>query len=321
MRIAILDDYAGIARSLADWSALSGRAEIVVFREPLDDTTAADRLADFDVLCSIRERMAFPESLLARLPRLKLLTIIGTGLPGLDLAAAARHGIRVCNARGATDDRAFTQGATPELAWGLLLALVRHIPEQDQRERPAGWQTRPGTILCGKTMGILGLGNLGRRVAAYAQAFGMEVIAWSQNLTDEAARAVGVERVEKAALFARSDALSIHLRLSERSRGLVGAAELAAMKPGAVLINTARGPIVDGTALVAALSEGRIGGAGLDVFDVEPLPAGHPLRALPNVVLTPHLGYFTEELMGAFYRGTVATVTAFLDGAPAGLLN
>ena len=322
MRIAVLDDYAGIAETLADWSMLRQRADLVVFREPLDEDRAANRLADFDVICTIRERMALPGTLLARLPRLKLLTIIGTGLPQLDMAAATRLGILVCNARGSAQDRAVTQNATPELAWGLLLALARHIPEQDQRGRlEGGWQTRPGTILAGKTMGILGLGNLGRRVAAYAQAFGITTIAWSQNLTDQAARAVGVERVEKAALFARSDALSIHLRLSDRSRGLVGAQELALMKPAALLINTARGPIVGGAALVTALATNRLAGAGLDVFDVEPLPAHHPLRSLRNVVLTPHLGYFTAELMAAFYRGTVDTVAAFLDGAPIGMLN
>jgi phosphoglycerate dehydrogenase-like enzyme len=320
--IAVLDDYAGIAGQLADWSELRPRATVHFFDKHLGEEEAVAALASFDILCTIRERMILPARLLERLPRLRLVTIIGNGLPGLDLDGAARLGILVCNARGATDDRSVTQSATPELAWGLVLSTARHIPRQDQRMRlEGGWQSQTGTIVHGKTMGILGLGNLGRRVAGYAKAFGMEVIAWSQNLTTDAAQQIGVTRVDKEEFFARSDVISIHLRLSERTRGLVGASELARMKPTATLINTSRGPIVDETALVAALAEARLGGAGLDVFDQEPLPADHRLRTLPNVVLTPHLGYFTHELMEAFYRGTVATVGAFLDGTPTGALN
>jgi phosphoglycerate dehydrogenase-like enzyme len=322
MRIAILDDYAGIAEKAADWSAIRARAEVHVFRDALAGDAAVAALSSFDVLCTIRERMALPAALLERLPQLKLITIIGESLPNLDMAAATKAGILVCNARGSTEDRATTQNATPELAWGLILSVARHIPAQDQRMRlEGGWQSQTGTVLCGKTMGILGLGNLGRRVAGYAKAFGMEVIAWSQNLTDEAACEVGVRRVEKEAFFAQADVISIHMRLSARTRGLVAARELGLMKPSAIIVNTSRGPIIEEAALVAALAEGRIGGAGLDVFDQEPLPADHPLRSLPNVVLTPHLGYFTEETMAAFYGGTVATVAAFLDGRPVGVLN
>jgi len=319
--IAVLDDYAGIAADLADWDVLYPRAEVRFFRDHLDEAQAVEQLASCEVICTIRERMALPASLLARLPRLRLITVIGERLAGLDLDAATRLGILVCNARGSVDDRAQTQSATPELAWGLLLALARQIPRHERAMRAGGWQLDAGMILQGRTMGILGLGNLGRRVAGYARAFGMDVIAWSENLTDEAAQAAGAVRVERDAFFARADAISIHLRLSERTRGLVGARELGLMKPGAFLINTSRGPIVDEPALIAALAARRIGGAGLDVFDQEPLPAGHPLRGLPNVVLTPHLGYFTQELMGLFYQGTQAAVAAWLDGRPVAALN
>lgn len=321
MRIAVLDDHAGVASTLADWSRLSDRATLRFFHEHLDEPRAAAALEPFDILCTVRERMALPGRLLERLPRLRMISVIGDRLATLDLEAATRLGILVCNARGSADDRVLTESATPELAWGLLLSLMRAIPRHDAHMRGGGWQLSPGAILRGRTLGILGLGKLGRRVAEYARAFGMDVIAWSQNLTDEAAEAAGARRVDKQALFAQADAISIHLRLSERTRGLVGARELDAMKPTALLINTSRGPIVDEAALIGMLREGRIGGAGLDVFDVEPLPADHPLRALPNVVLTPHLGYFTQELMSAFYRGTVDTVGAFIEGKPKGVLN
>ncbi len=319
--IAVLDDYAGVAAGLADWDALHPRATVRFFRDHLDEEQAAEQLASFEVICTIRERMDLPASLLERLPRLRLITVIGEALPNLDLEAATRLGILVCNARGSIDDRTQTQSATPELAWGLLLALARQIPRHDREMRSGGWQLGMGTILHDKTMGILGLGNLGRRVAGYARAFGMNVIAWSENLTEETAQAAGAVRVERDAFFARADAISIHLRLSGRTRGLVGAREIGLMKPGAFLINTSRGPIIDDPALIAALAGRRIGGAGLDVFDLEPLPAGHPLRSLPNVVLTPHLGYFTQELMGLFYRGSQAAVAAWLDGEAVAALN
>jgi phosphoglycerate dehydrogenase-like enzyme len=211
--------------------------------------------------------------------------------------------------------------ATPELAWGLMIATVRNLADEHRNMRSGGWQSSAGMTLSGKTLGLLGLGRVGRRMAEYARAFGMEVIAWSQNLTDDAAVSVGARRVEKATLFESSDVVSIHLVLSERTRGLVGGAELALMKPHAYLINTSRGPIVDEAALIAALETGRIAGAGLDVYDTEPPPNDHRLRRLPNVTLSPHLGYVTREMLGAFYSDTVESVVAWLDGAPIRIAN
>jgi phosphoglycerate dehydrogenase-like enzyme len=320
-KVAILDDYAGVALEVADWARVAARAEITVFREHLSEAEAARVLEPFDVICTVRERMALPRTLIARLPKLKLITIIGMSLPNLDMAAAADHGVLVAHSNFGNPAFANTANATPELAWGLLLATVRHIGDEHMRMRQGGWQSTTGLILAGKTLGLLGLGRIGKRMAEYAKVFGMEVIAWSQNLTAEAASAVGVRRVEKDALFAGADVLSIHLVLSERSRGLVTARELGLMKPAAYLINTSRGPIVDEAALIAALRENRIAGAGLDVFDVEPPPADHPLRALPNLTLTPHLGYVARETLHAFYADTIEAVAAFLDGKPIRVAN
>ncbi|OCB25934.1 hydroxyacid dehydrogenase, partial [Mycobacterium malmoense] len=211
--------------------------------------------------------------------------------------------------------------ATPEFAWGLLIATVRNLAEEHRRMRDGAWQATTGVTLSGKTLGLIGLGRVGKRMAEYAKVFGMEVIAWSQNLTAEAAAAAGARRVEKAALFGESDVVSVHVVLSDRTRGLVGEEELALMKPHAYLINTSRGPIVDETAMIGALQSGRIAGAGLDVFDTEPLPPDHPLRRLPNVTLSPHLGYVTREMLGAFYSDTVEAVAAWLDGAPIRIAN
>ncbi|MGH3966682.1 MAG: NAD(P)-dependent oxidoreductase, partial [Mycobacterium sp.] len=213
------------------------------------------------------------------------------------------------------------RAATPELGWGLLIATVRNLAEEHRRMRDGGWQSSTGMTLSGKTLGLLGLGRTGTRMAEYAKAFGMRVIAWSQNLTEEAATAVGARRVDKATLFIESDVVSIHLVLSERTRGLVGGPELALMRPHAYLINTSRGPIVDEAALIDALASGRIAGAGLDVYDIEPPPPDHPLRALANVTLTPHLGYVTREMLGAFYSDTIEAVVAWLDGAPIRIAN
>jgi phosphoglycerate dehydrogenase-like enzyme len=312
-RIAILDDYAGIALRMADWSSIERTCDITVFREHLSAEEAVRSLQDFDIVCTIRERMDFSRALLRSLPRLKLLTVIGQNLPNIDALAARELGIVVQNARGDIRDRAITENATPELAWGLLLALARNIPGQNQTLRPEGWQTSPGRVLAGKTMGILGLGKLGGRVARFARAFDMQIVAWSPNLTEERAAAVGARLVTKGQLFERSDAISVHVRLSDRSRSLVDADALGRMKPSAYLINTSRAPIIDQSALIEALRIGRIAGAALDVFDEEPLPAGDILRTLPNVILTPHLGYFTEETMSAFYKGTVQAVADFID--------
>ncbi|HKI41430.1 MAG TPA: D-2-hydroxyacid dehydrogenase family protein, partial [Mycobacterium sp.] len=296
-RVAILDDYAGVASELADWSPVRSRAGVTVFDRHLSEAEAVDALRPFDVVCTLRERMAFPRTLIERLPNLKLITIVGRSLPNLDLAAASDHGVLVSHSDFASPRFRSVRDATPELAWGLMIAAVRNLGEEHRRMRDGGWQTTTGVTLSGKTIGLLGLGRVGKRMAGYAKAFGMQAIAWSQNLTEEAAAAVGASRVEKATLLRESDVVSVHLVLSERTRGLIGAPELALMKPTAYLINTSRGPIVDEAALIAALETGRIAGAGLDVYDVEPLPPDHPLRRLPNATLTPHLGYVTREML------------------------
>lgn len=320
-RVAILDDYAGVAVELADWSSVRSRSEVTVFNRHLSEAEAAAELQPFEVLCTVRERMALPRTLIERLPNLKLITIVGRSLPNLDMAAASEHGVLVAHSDFASPRFRAVRDATPELAWGLLIATVRHLAEEHRRMRDGGWQSTVGMTLSGKTLGILGLGRTGTRMAEYAKAFDMNVIAWSQNLTDEAAAAVGARRVEKSALFEQSDVVSIHLVLSERTRGLVGDTELALMKPHAYLINTSRGPIVDETALVAALSTGRIAGAGLDVFDLEPPAPDHRLRLLPNVTLSPHLGYVTREMLAAFYADSAEAVVAWLDGTPVRIAN
>jgi phosphoglycerate dehydrogenase-like enzyme len=320
-KVAILDDYAGVALQVADWAAVQNRTDVTVFDRHLSEDAAAETLRPFDVVCTLRERMAFPRTLIERLPNLKLITIVGKSLPNLDLAAASEHGILVAHSDFAHPRFRSVRDATPELAWGLMIATVRNLAEEHRNMRDGGWQSTAGMTLSGKTLGLLGLGRVGQRMVEYATAFGMEVVAWSQNLTEEAAASVGARRVEKAALFEASDVVSIHLVLSERTRGLVGEVELALMKPRAYLINTSRGPIVDEVALLAALESGRIAGAGLDVYDIEPLPSDHRLRLLPNVTLSPHLGYVTREMLGAFYSDTVESVAAWLDGTPIRIAN
>jgi phosphoglycerate dehydrogenase-like enzyme len=312
-RIAVLDDYQRVAASMADWGSLD--AEVVFFDDHLADEAAiAERLAGFDIVCLMRERTPLTASLIAALPRLRFVVTTGMRNASVDLGALAERGIPISGTTGGSV-------ATAELTWGLILALLRHIPTEAEAMRAGGWQTTIGRELRGRTLGLLGLGNLGSAVARVGLAFGCEVIAWSENLTDERAAEVGARRVERDELFRRSDILSIHLVLSERSRGLVGADELGLMRPGAVLVNTSRGPIVDEGALVAALRTGRIAGAGLDVYGTEPLPADHPLRSLDNVVLTPHLGYVTEESYRDFFPQTVEDIAAWLAGAPIRLLD
>lgn len=314
-RVAVLDDYQQAALTSADWSALRGRAEVTVFTDHLADPAAvASRLAPFEVIVAMRERTPFPGSLLQRLPALRLLVTTGMANASIDLAAAGRQGVVVCGTGGSA-------AAAPELTWALLMALIRHVPAEDARVRAGGWQQTVGGELAGRTLGLLGLGRIGERVAGYGRAFGMEVIAWSQNLTPERARACGAELVPKPELFARAGIVSIHLRLSPRTAGLAGAAELALLGREGYLINTSRGPIVDEAALIAALRGNIIAGAGLDVFDSEPLPAGHPLRSLPNTVLTPHLGYVTTESYQVFYGEAVADILAWLDGSPVRVLG
>jgi phosphoglycerate dehydrogenase-like enzyme len=315
-RVAILDDYQGVALRMADWSPLAPRCQVQVFRDHLDDIEAlVERLRDFEIITCMRERTPFPRALLARLPHLRLLVTTGMRNAAIDLAAATDLGILVCGTAGGPE-------APPaELTWGLILALVRHIPAEDAAVRAGHWGIAMGMSLENKVLGILGLGRLGSRVARVGVAFGMSVIAWSQNLTAERAAQSGARLVSKDELFRRADILSIHVQLSDRTRGLVGAQELRSMKPTAYLINTARGPIVDEAALIEALQTGVIAGAGLDVFDQEPLPPGHPLTKLDNTLLVPHIGYVTTEQYQVRYRETVENVVGYLEGVPLRALN
>ncbi|WP_069817052.1 D-2-hydroxyacid dehydrogenase family protein [Streptomyces sp. TP-A0874] len=313
MRIAVLDDYQNAAHRFADWNTLD--AEVVFFNEHVSSTnTLLERLRGFDTLVAMRERTAFTAERLAGLSDLRLLVTTGRANAAIDLEAASRHGITVCG----TDS---VPHATPELTWGLILALVRRIPQEAAGMRQGGWQHTVGGDLHGRTLGIVGMGRLGARVSAIAGAFGMRVLAWSTNLDPDHARGCGAEPVSKQQLFSDSDIVTLHYKLSERSRGIVSRRELAWMKPTAYLVNTSRGPLVDTPELIAALGQGRIAGAGLDVYDTEPLPADHPLRMLPNAVLTPHLGYVTEETYEVFYRQVVENIAAYRAGAPIRVLT
>jgi phosphoglycerate dehydrogenase-like enzyme len=309
-RVAILDDYQAVALSLADWKSLGPEVSVQAFHEMLcgDDNLAKD-LSDFEVIVAMRERTRFPRSLLERLPKLKLLVTTGMLNVAIDVKAAAELGIVVSGT-------ALLMPPTAELTWGLIIALARHIPQEVQGMRCGRWQTTIGVGLDGKVLGILGLGKLGGEVARVGRAFHVEVIAWSQNLTAEHASSLGATRVEKDELFRRADFITIHLVLSKRTRGLVTARELALMKPGAYLINTSRGPIVEERALIDALTNRKFAGAALDVYDEEPLPADHSLRKLDNVVLTPHLGYVTVENYSLCYGQAVENIRAFLAGQP-----
>jgi phosphoglycerate dehydrogenase-like enzyme len=314
MQLSILDDYQGVALDMADWSPVRARGiEIAVERFPFADAEDVVRsLADSEIVAAMRERTAFPKSIVDRLPKLKLLITTGMRNASFDMAALRDRGVTVCGTGGpggGNED-------TAELAWGLILGAARRIAEDHAFMRQGGWQTRIGHRVAGKTLGLLGLGRLGSAVARVGLAFGMKAIAWSQNLTADKAAAQGVERVEKDELFGRSDILSVHLVLSERSRGLVGAREIGLMKPSAILVNTSRGPICDTAAIIEALKGGRLAYAGLDVYDQEPLPINHPLRTAPNVILTPHIGYVTDENYRSSYPQIVENVMAYLDGKP-----
>lgn len=309
-RVAILDDYQETALRLADWASLHPQAEIVAINSHISDReTLAKRLHDCDAIVAMRERTPFPAALFERLPNLKLLVTAGMRNAAIDMAAAASRGVTVCG----TDMLPYP---TAELAWGLILAFARNIAREDRGMREGKWQTTIGTGLKGKTLGLLGLGKLGAQVGAIGKAFGMEIIAWSQNLTEAHAVASGARRVDKATLFAESDVVSIHLVLGERTRALVKAEDLARMKKTAFLVNTSRGPIVEEAALLTALEEGRIAGAAIDVYDNEPLPADHRLRRLANTVLTPHLGYVTVENYRLVYGQAVEAIAAYLAGTP-----
>jgi phosphoglycerate dehydrogenase-like enzyme len=307
MKIAVLDDYQNVALKLADWSVLTGRAEITTFNDHIADPAALiDRLLPFDVICVMRERTPLPREIIERLPRLKLIASTGPGNASIDMAAASERGISV-TATG------YRSTPTIELTWALILASMRHIVSESNGVRAGGWQTTIGQELEGKVLGVVGLGRVGGQVARIGLAFGMKIIAWSQNMTPEIAATAGATMVPKSELFRQADIVTIHLVLSKRTRGLIGAAEFGVMKPAARLINTSRGPIVDEAALIAALQSRTIGGAALDVFDQEPLPAGHPFRSLDNVLATPHIGYVGEDLYRTFFQDVVASISAWLD--------
>jgi phosphoglycerate dehydrogenase-like enzyme len=314
-RAVFLDDYQRVAVGLSQSFGVDSGIELVSVGEHVAGEDAlAETLAGADVVVAMRERTAFPSSLINRLPDLRLLVTTGMGNAVMDVDAATNAGICVCGTLG-------TITPTSELTWGLIFALLRQIPTADAGMRNGQWQSTIGTSVAGKTLGVLGAGRLGQLVAEAGTAFRMDVIAWSQNLTIERAAAVGAQLVTKEEIFARSDVLSIHLVLSDRTRGLVGERELQAMKRTAVLINTSRGPLVEEPALVQALKEGWIAGAGLDVYDTEPLPVDHPLRSLPNTVLTPHLGYVTDDCYEVFFRDIAEDINAFSDGRPVRVLN
>jgi phosphoglycerate dehydrogenase-like enzyme len=313
--IALLDDYQSVALEMADWSRLQAAHRITVFNEHIKDVdTLAKALAGFEIIGIMRERTPFTRALFEKLPNLKLLITTGMRNASVDMKAAADHNVTVCGTNAGNH-------ATAELAFGLLLSLARHLHTEFRNMREGRWQTTVGNDVRGKTLGLLGLGRLGGEVAKYAKVFGMNTIAWSQNLTTERATEAGVERVEKADLFRRADFISVHLVLSDRSRGLVSAPELALMKPTASIINTSRGPIIDANALAAALKEKRIAGAALDVYDSEPLPADHPIRSEPRAVLTPHIGYVTEETYRTFYGNMVESIEGWLAGKPVRVIS
>jgi phosphoglycerate dehydrogenase-like enzyme len=312
LRCAVLDDYQGVVLSMADWDRLADRVEVTVFREHFDGEDAvAAALAGFDLVVIMRERTPFPASLLARLPRLRLLVTSGMRNASIDLAAAGRAGVVVCGTSSSAD-------STVELTWALILGLVRHVAVENAAFHAGGpWQSTLGSDLAGSTLGLVGLGRIGTRVASVANAFGMDVLAWSANLTVERASAAGARLAGSLPeLMAASDVVSVHVVLSDRTRGLLDAAALAHLRPHAYLVNTSRAAVVDGAALLEALRRNRIAGAGLDVFETEPLPADDPLRSLPNVLATPHLGYVTHQNYRRFFTEAVADIEAFLAGEP-----
>jgi phosphoglycerate dehydrogenase-like enzyme len=320
LKLAVLDDYQQLALRSADWDRLRRRGvEVTVFHEAFRSREdAAAKLAPFDVLNLMRERTPFPRELIDKLPNLKYIALTGLRSASLDLAACNARGIPVSHTGPGR-----TSAVTAELAFGLILAAARDFARAERNMRAGRWHEglRGGTVLEGKRLGVIGLGKLGGRVAGYAKAFGMEVVAWSQNLAADRAAELGVAKVTKEELLRTSDFVSIHLVLSPRTRGLIGAAELALMKPDAVLVNTSRGPIVDEQAMLAALASGKLAHAALDVYDEEPLPAGHPLRSMENVTLIPHLGYVSDDVLAGFWGDSIENVEAWLDGKPIRLLN
>jgi phosphoglycerate dehydrogenase-like enzyme len=308
VQVAILDDYQGVALQSADWSLLEGQANITVFRDHLSDSTAlVERLKPFDVLCVMRERTPLTRAILEQLPNLKLIASTGMRNASIDLAAAKDRGITVCHT-------GYSAHGAIELTWALILAMLRHIPAEFASVQRGEWQISIGGDLDGKTMGLVGLGSIGAKMAQIAQAFGMNVLAWSQNLTREVAEEHGAILVSKEELFSASNIVSIHLVLSPRTKGIVGQTEIGLMKPTAYLVNTSRGPLVDENALVEALKTESIAGAALDVYDIEPLPVSHPFRSLDRLLVTPHIGFVTNETYKIFYGDTVTNIAAWLAG-------
>ncbi|MEC9447009.1 MAG: D-2-hydroxyacid dehydrogenase family protein [Chloroflexota bacterium] len=315
MKLAILDDYQGTAKDLADWSKLPAGVEVEFFQDHIvDEDQLVERLGDFDLVQGMRERTPFPRSVLSRLPNLRLLITTGRRNASFDIEAASELGITVCGTNGGGE-------GTTELTWGLILAMLRHIPEEERRSRAGSWGTTVGIGVKGKTLGLIGLGHIGSLVARVAKAFDMNVIAWSQNMTHERANECGATLVDKETLFRDSDIVSVHLVLSDRTRGLVGKSDLAFMKPSAYIVNTSRGPIIDEMALIDVLERKAIAGAALDTFVIEPLPKDHPFFKTPNTLISPHLGYVIDDSYEAFYAGVIENVRAFASGEPVRTIN
>jgi len=315
MRIAVLDDYQGVALELADWSPLKHRADITVFRDHVAESAGViARLKPFDIVCVMRERTPLPRAIIDQLPNLKLIVTTAGRNASIDMEAAKERGITVCGTPS-------TSHGTAELTWALILALVRNLPAESASVRSGGWQVTVGGDLEGRTIGILGFGKIGTRIAKIASAFGMHSLAWSPNLTSEAAERDGARLASKEQLFRDADIVTLHLVLSSRTKGIVGATELNWMKPTAYLVNTSRGPLVDESALIEALRSRTIAGAALDVYDVEPLPKSHPFRSLENVLATPHVGFVSEAGYRVFYSGVVEDIAAWLGGSPIRVMN
>jgi phosphoglycerate dehydrogenase-like enzyme len=321
LRIAVLDDYQRRAPGYADWNALGADTEVAFFSEPIAPAQLPAALAEFEVVVAMRERTRFDRDILEQLPRLRLFITTGMRNAAVDIAYLNERGVTVCGTGMSTGGAAPGVPTTAEVAWALILAVAKRVPIEDRAIRAGRWQLGVPVSLGGATLGLAGVGNLGAAMVGPARAFGMDVIGWSENLTDERAAEAGVRRVSKTELLAGADFVSIHLVLGDRTRGLFGATDLAAMKPTAALINTSRGPIVNEAALVAALRDGTIAAAGLDVYDEEPLPPGHPLTTLDNVVLLPHLGYVSEPGMRNMYEQVVQDIVAFIAGEPVRVID
>jgi phosphoglycerate dehydrogenase-like enzyme len=316
-RVAVLDDYQGVALGMTNWASLGDAVDVMAFRDHVDDPDElVRRLEPFDIIAAMRERTPFPRSLLERLPNLRLLVTSGPKNDAIDIDAARELGVVVSGTVG----RNGIPG-TVELTWALILAAARSLHREDALVRAGGWQGGLGTVLHGKTLGIVGLGNIGPRMIPVAQAFGMNVTGWSRNLSTERAAELGVQALSREEFFSTADVITVHLKLSSRSVGYVGGEELSLMKPTAVLVNTSRGPLIDEAALIEALGNGTIAAAGLDVYNIEPLPAGHPFRTLENLVLSPHMGYVTQETYADYFGGYLEDIEAFLQGNPIRVLT